>query len=116
MTTFNPHAFTLRLLGAILALWLGAMMALLAYAQMDDADSGTAIVVYPPGWSADESLGASHLADARLVTPTAFDNILVVAGDEAGLVARLKDTGAIAAFRNLTLGEISFAGCLGGSL
>lgn len=111
----NPHIFTLKLLGAILALWLGVMVALLAYAQMDDSDSGTAIIFYPPGWSADAALAASHSADARLLTTTAFDNIVVVASDEPGLVGRLKQSGGLIAFRNLTLGEISLSGCLGGS-
>jgi hypothetical protein len=113
MTTFHPHAIALKLLGFILAVWLVALIALLAHAQMDEGDSGTAIILYPPGWSAEESLAASHQADARLLTTTAFDNVLVVAGDEPGLVGRLKQAGGIIAFRNLTLGEISFAGCLG---
>lgn len=114
MTAFSPHAFTLKLLGTILALWLGVMAALLAYAQMDEGESGAAIIVFPPGWSLEQSLAATHRADARLLTPTAFDNILTVAGDRPGLVGRLKQAGGLIAFRNLTLGGISFAGCLGG--
>lgn len=116
MTAFNPHLLTLKLLGAIVAIWLVALTALLAFAQMGDGESGTAIAFYPPGWSAEEALAASHAAEARLVTTTAFDNILVVADDAPGLVARLKQAGAIMTFRNLTLGDISFAGCLGGSI
>jgi hypothetical protein len=116
MTAFNPHALTLKLLGIVLALWLGVMVALLAYAQMDEMEAGTAIIVFPPGWHLEQSLAASHAAGARLLTTTAFDNILTVASDQPGLVGRLKQAGGLMAFRNLTLGEISFAGCLGGDL
>ena len=113
---FQPHRIALKLFGAIIAIWLIAFLALLAFAQMGDGENGTAIAVYPPSWGADQALAASHAAEARLVTTTAFDNILVVADDTPGLVARLKHNGALMMFRNLALGEISFAGCLGGSL
>jgi hypothetical protein len=116
MDAFRPHVLALKLLGTVLSLWLVALVALLAYAQMDETEAGTAIVFYPPGWETDVALAASHQAAARLVTTTAFDNILVVASDDAGLVGRLKQHGALMAFRNLSIGEISFAGCLGGSL
>lgn len=116
MTPLRPHLLALKLLGAVLAIWLAALVALLAFAQMADGETGTAVAFYPPGWSSEESLAAAHAADARLVTTTAFDNILVVAQDDPGFVARLKLQGALLTFRNLTVGEVSFSGCLGGSL
>lgn len=116
MTAFRPHLLALKLFVGILVLWAVALVGLLAYAQMPDEAAGTAIVLFPPSWETEAALAAAQGIDARLVTTTAFDNIIVVAQDTPGLVGRLKEAGALMAFRNLTFGDVTFAGCLGGDL
>ena len=110
------HRFALKLLGGILAVWLMSLAILFEAATLTPEASGTVIAVFPPRMSGADSIAASAAAGAKLVSPSWFDNILVVADETPGLARRLQQTGALGVFGNVSFAGISFAGCVGASL
>ena len=74
----------------------------------------------PPGiWlgsGSAESVAAGAAAGAKLVSPTWFENVLLVTDETPGLAGRLEEQGALGVFENLHFAGISFAGCIGASL
>ena len=107
------HRFAVKLLGGVIATWLIALAILLEAAALPPAGSGTVIAVFPPSMSATESIAASVAADAKIVSTSWFENVLVVADAAPGLAGRLQDQGALRVFRNVSFGGVSFAGCVG---
>jgi hypothetical protein len=112
----TDHRFALKLLGGILAAWLIAMTLLLSAARLPPEGRGIVIAVFPPRATAVQAIGASAAAGAKVIAPSWFENVLVVADDTPGLVGRLEDQGALAVFRNMRFGGFSFAGCVGARL
>jgi hypothetical protein len=110
------HRFALKLLASIVCLWLIGMALLLEAAVLPPEASGTVIVLFPPGTNSAEAVAASAAAGAKLLAATWFDNLLVVADDTSGLVGRLQEAGAVDAFKNMSVGGFSFAGCIGAGL
>ena len=110
------HLLALKLLGWVTGLWLIGMMLLFKAAALPAEASGTVIVLFPIGTESAQSIAASAAAGAKLVSPSWFENMLVVADDAPGLVRRLKDRGATAVFKNMSFAGFSFAGCVGANL
>jgi hypothetical protein len=110
------HRFALRLLAWIAGIWLAVLALLLKAAALPPEASGTVIVVFPTDTAVAEAVAASAAAGAKLVSPSWFDNLLVVADETPGLAGRLKEQGALAVFENMTFAGFSFAGCIGAGL
>jgi hypothetical protein len=111
----TDHRLALKLLAWVAGFWLVGMMLLFKAAALPAEASGTVIVLYPVGTETAQSVAASAAAGAKLVSPSWFENVLVVADDAPGLVGRLKDQGATAVFENMSFAGVSFAGCVGAS-
>jgi hypothetical protein len=109
------HRFALKLLAWITAIWLAGMALLFEAAALPPEASGTVIVLFPIGTETARSIAASAAAGAKLVSPSRFENVLVVADEAPGLAGRLKDQGALAVFKNMSFAGFSFAGCIGAS-
>lgn len=110
------HGFALKLAGAIVGAWLLLMGLVLHQAALPPEGSGIVIAVFPTGTDSTTAATASTAAGARILSATWFDNMLVVENETAGFVGRLREAGAIAAFRNVSFAGLSFVGCVGGSL
>jgi hypothetical protein len=109
------HRLALKLLAWIIAVWLAGMVLLFEAAALPSEGSGTVIVLYPIGTGFGRSVTASAAAGAKLVSPSWFENVLVVADEMPGLAGRLNDQGALAVFKNISFAGFSFAGCIGAS-
>jgi len=107
------HRFALKLLSWIIGVWLLGLALLVEAAALPPEASGTVIVLYPVGTETAQSIAASAAAGAKLVSPSWFENLLVVADETPGLVGRLKEQGALEVFENMTFAGFSFAGCIG---
>jgi hypothetical protein len=107
------HRLALKLLAWVTGTWLVGIMLLFKAAALPAEASGTVIVLFPIGTETAQSVAASAAAGAKLVSPSWFGNMLVVADDAPGLVGRLKDRGAVEAFQNMSFAGFSFAGCIG---
>ena len=110
------HGFALKLGGGIVAIWLLLLGAVIHQAALPPEGSGIVIAVFPFGTDGAGAAAASAAAGARILSTTWFDNMLVVADDAPGLAGRLGAAGAVATFRNVSFGGLSFVGCVGGSL
>lgn len=110
------HGFALKLAGGIVGVWLLLMGVVLYQAALPPEGSGIVIAVFPPGTDSATVATASAATGARILSTTWFDNMLVVEDETAGFAGRLKDVGAIAAFRNVSFAGLSFVGCVGGNI
>jgi len=110
------HRFALKLLAWVVGIWLLGMALLFEAAALPPEASGTVIAVFPIGTETAQSVAASAAAGAKLVSPSWFENVLVVADEAPGLAGRLKDQGAHAVFENMSFAGFSFAGCIGARL
>jgi hypothetical protein len=110
------HRFALTLLAWITGFWLVALGLLFEADALPPEASGTVIVLFPLGSGSAESVAAGAAAGAKLVSPTWFENVLLVTDETPGLAGRLEEQGALGVFENLHFAGISFAGCIGASL
>lgn len=99
------------LLVMALGFWVGFVALVLWHAALSDDASGTVVVVYPRALDDAEQFLAVLDAGGRLVQTTWLDNIWVVHGDEPGFVARLKHSGATAAFSYQPFQPVMAGGC-----
>lgn len=107
------HRFALKLLAWITGIWFVGMALLFKAAALPPEASGTVIALFPIGTETTRAVTASAAAGAKLVSPSWFENVLVVADEAPGLAGRLKEHGALAVFANTSFGGFSFAGCIG---
>lgn len=110
------HRFALKLLAGIVGIWLVALALLFEAAALPPEATGTVIVLFPLGTGTAEAIAAGAAAGAKLVSPTWFENVLVVTDETPGLARRLAEQGALAVFENMRFAGISFAGCIGARL
>jgi hypothetical protein len=110
------HRFALKLLAWIIGLWLTGLAVLFEAAALPQEASGTVIVLFPLGTAGATAVAASAAAGAKLVSPTWFENVLVVADETPGLAGRLEEAGALGVFENMRFAGLSFAGCFGARL
>jgi hypothetical protein len=107
------HRLALKLLAWIIGTWVIGIALLFEAAALPPEASGTVIVVYPLGTDTAAAVVSSAAAGAKLVSPSWFDNVLVVADETPGLAGRLKAQGALGVFANMSFAGVSFAGCVG---
>ena len=110
------HGFALKLAGSIVGVWLLLLGFVLYEAAVPPEGSGIVIAVFPPGTDSTAVAAASATIGARILSTTWFDNMLIVEDETAGFAGRLREAGAIAAFRNISFAGLSFVGCVGGSV
>lgn len=104
------HRAALAFFAAVLAVWLGVMAVVMRDAALPAEAGGTMLAVFEPGTPQDEIFARLTLAEARPIRPTALGFIWIVAGDAPGLAGRLKQQGALGAYRDLPISP-TLAGC-----
>lgn len=104
------HKLALTLFFSVMAVWIAVMAVLMREGALPPEASGTLIAVFEPGTSSEAAFARITQAQGRPIRPTAFPFIWVVAGDEPGLVGRLKSQGAIGSYRDLPISP-TIAGC-----
>jgi hypothetical protein len=109
-TGFPGHRLALALFAGVLILWLVVMAVLMRAGALLPEASGLMLAVFEPGTPPDAVFASLVAAEARPVRSTAFGFIWVVAGDTPGLAGRLKEQGAIGAYRDLPISP-TIAGC-----
>jgi len=107
---WSGHRLAIGLFVSVIVIWLGVMAAVMRAAALPPEATGTMLAVYDPGTSQDVIFASLTRADARPVRPTAFGFIWIVAGEKAGLAGRLREQGAIGAYRELPISP-TIAGC-----
>ena len=104
------HRFAAALFISVIVAWLAAMAIVMRQAALPPEASGTMLAVFDPGATQDDIFASLTRADARPIRPTAFGFIWIVAGDQPGLAGRLKQQGALGAYRDLPISP-TIAGC-----
>ncbi len=107
---WSGHRLAAALFVSVIVVWLAVMAVLMRQAALPPEASGTMLAVFDPGTAEDDIFARLTRADARPVRPTAFGFIWIVAGDRAGLAGRLKQQGAIGAYRELPISP-TISGC-----
>ncbi len=106
----HGHRLALALFIGVLAVWLAGMAVVMRHAALPPGASGTMLAVFEPGTPPDTIFASLTRADARIVKPSGLSFIWVVAGDAPGLAGRLKQQGALGAYRELPVSPV-IAGC-----
>ncbi len=104
------HKLAAGLFVSVLTIWIAVMAMVMRQAALPREASGPMLAVFEPGTPEPDIFARLSRAEARIVKPSAFGFIWVVAGDEPGLAGRLADQGAIGAYRNLPISP-TIAGC-----
>ena len=104
------HRLALGIFAGVLAVWIAVMAVVMRDAALTPEASGTMLAVFEPGTPEDDIFARLTRADARIVKPSAFGFIWVVAGEEPGLAGRLGREGALGAYRDLPISP-TIAGC-----
>lgn len=107
------HRLALGFFAAVAVAWAVAFGLTLRQAELPAEESGRVIAVYPFGWDGQAATAAALGTEARLVRQTWLPNILELASDEPGFVARLQAKGAIGVYRAQPFSLFTLAGCTG---
>jgi len=107
---WSGHRLAIALFVSVVLVWLAVMAVVMRAAALPSDASGTMLAVFEPGTTEDEIFSRLTRAEAQPVRPTAFGFIWIVNGASPGLVARLKEQGAIGAYRELPISP-TIAGC-----
>lgn len=106
----SGHRLALALFAGVIAIWLAGMAVVMRHAALPPQASGTMLAVFEPGTPEDQVFAALTRAEARIVKPSGLGFIWVVSSDEPGLSGRLKQQGALGAYRELPVSPV-IAGC-----
>jgi hypothetical protein len=104
------HRLALGLFSGVIAIWLAAMALIMRDAALPPEATGPMLAVFEPGTPEDQIFAALTRAEARIVKPSGFGFIWVVAGETPGLAGRLAAEGALGACRELPISP-TIAGC-----
>jgi hypothetical protein len=107
---YPSHKFALLFFSTVIALWLVAMAVIMRAGALTPEATGTMLAVFEPNTPSDKVFADIVSAGAKPIRQTSFGFIWVVNSDEPGLAGRLKQYGAIGAYRNLPLSP-TIAGC-----
>jgi hypothetical protein len=107
---WSGHRLAVILFISVIAVWIAVMAVLMRQAALEPEASGTMLAVFDPGTAQDDIFARLTRADAQPVRPTAFGFIWIVAGNRPGLAGRLKQEGAVGAYRELPISP-TIAGC-----
>lgn len=108
--TGSGHRLALGLLAGVLAAWLVIMAVVVRLAALPPEASGAMLAIFDPGTPAEVVFAGLTRSGARIVGPTDFGFVWLVASDEPGLAGRLAANGAIGAYRELPVNP-TLAGC-----
>ncbi|MAV47789.1 MAG: hypothetical protein CMM70_07970 [Rhodospirillaceae bacterium] len=78
--------------------------------------SGTVLAVFPPRTPADQVFAAIDETDARIIRATLFSNAWIVEEQSPGFVARLREAGALAAWKPISGVSFAVGGCTFGAI
>ena len=95
--------------GVVAVLALAVVLALVT--RLPDETSGTVLAVFPPRSSQDEVFEAIAETDARIIRATLFSNAWIIENTEADFVARLKEAGALGAWKPVSGVSFAVGGC-----
>jgi hypothetical protein len=102
----------LAALAALLALWLGAMAAVLAAAEGEDARAGELLALLPPGDRGEVgAIAAAAAAGGVMMRGTIFPGLYAVYGEGEGFAGRLRAAGASRVWPPDLLDALSLGGC-----
>ena len=107
----SDHALALWLLAGVMLFWCVGMSVTLAQARLAAEETGTVVVVFPPSYAAERSLGAIIRADGLLVRDSWFENVWVVHGGQPGFVGALMREGAWGAYHVGSFRPVVVKGC-----
>jgi hypothetical protein len=107
---WSGHRLALATAAAILAVWLAGMAVAMRAAALPPEASGAMIAVFPPALHENDALAAIIAAGGKPVRRTWIGSVWVVEGDAPGYAGRLRDAGALAAYRQFPLSP-EIAGC-----
>jgi hypothetical protein len=105
------HRFAFGLFAGVLIAWLGAMVILMRHSALPDEASGKMIVVFDPGITSEQAFKVITNAGANPIRVSDFNFIWIAQSDVAGTAGRLKQNGALGAYRELPLSPV-IAGCV----
>lgn len=109
-----PHLAAVGTLLAVLLLGLTATLLLLARAAADPARTGRLTALFPPGWSAEERLGALVAADTLAIRESWIPGAVELEAATPGAAARLEAAGAVLVLPALPSDLLALGGCSGG--
>ncbi len=95
---------------AVLVLWLGAMAAVLAVAEGEDASAGELLALLP-GRGEAGAIAATAAADGVLMRATVVPGLYAVFGEGPGFAGRLRAAGASRVWPPDLLDALSLGGC-----
>lgn len=109
----SGHKLALGFFAAVALAWAAVFALTLHRAALPPQASGRVVAVYPFRWSGQAATAAALRTEARLVRQTWLPNIIEVASDEPGFVARLQQQGAIGVYRAAPFNLFTLSGCTG---
>lgn len=104
------HSLALALFLGVIAVWLAGMAVVMRHAALPPEASGTMLAVFEPGTAPDTVFASLTRAEARIVKPSGLSFIWVVSSEVPGLAGRLREQGALGAYRELPVSPV-IAGC-----
>lgn len=105
------HRFAITFFVGVLLVWLAVMAVLTRNAALAADASGTMLVVFPVSVSETDAVAAIAASGGNVIKKSGFNFAWLVDAPEAGLAGRLKDHGALGAYRELPI-PVELAGCL----
>jgi hypothetical protein len=105
------HKFAFAVFAAVLILWLGAMVVLMRHSALPDEATGKMLVIFDTGTTEDEAIRAITAAGANPIRISDFSFIWIAQSDAPGTAGKLKQQGALGAYRELPLSPV-IAGCV----
>ena len=101
----------LAALAILLALWTGAMAAVLAAAEGEDAHAGELLALLPGGGGEVGAIAAAAAAGGVVMRATIFPGLYAVYGEGEGFAGRLRAAGASRVWPPDLLDALSLGGC-----
>lgn len=86
-------------------------LALAVVTRLPDQTSGTVLALFPPRASQDRVFEAIAETDARIIRATLFSNAWIIESTAPDFVARLKQAGAIGAWKPVSGVSFAVGGC-----
>jgi hypothetical protein len=105
------HRFAFAVFAAVLILWLGAMVVIMRHSALPDEATGKMLVVFDTSTTEDEAIKAITAAGANPIRVSDFSFIWIAQSDAPGTAGKLKQQGALGAYRELPLSPV-IAGCV----
>ncbi len=107
-------AFWALTVGVLAMMVLSVALALATRLPQDF--SGTVLAVFPPRTPADVVFDAIDQTDARVIRATLFSNAWIIENTDPDFVERLRDAGAIGAWKPVSGVSFAVGGCGFGSI